>query len=348
MAMQQQQHGNQQRNDQQRPRGFTPNEHLIQLKGKDYLPVCWRLVWFRERFPQGSIETEMLHLDPDRETEEEAMAWNPEKRRSEKVLKQARGFVIFRATVKDGLGGIATGTKSEKAASFPDYVEKAETGAIGRALAALGYGTQFTGDEFEEEHRIADSPVDRGQSSSHAQESAPPQAEQSGKSHPSNPTPAADQKATPQQVESVRKLYLHLGEEVPEELEKLSALEARKLIQRLSALYSEKKAEKKKQDAPPTTPEEPPIEQTEEEFSPPSKEKAPTIAELRAEWTALAPRTSSGPLDFSWAVKKVCGGKVIADDAIDPTQAELIQAEIDTIKRNRAEAEQKTPVGAKK
>jgi hypothetical protein len=31
----------------------------------------------------------------------------------------------------------------EKAASFSDFLEKAETGAIGRALAALGYGTQF-------------------------------------------------------------------------------------------------------------------------------------------------------------------------------------------------------------
>ena len=30
------------------------------------------------------------------------------------------------------------------------------SGAIGRALAMLGYGTQFTGDELNEEHRIVD------------------------------------------------------------------------------------------------------------------------------------------------------------------------------------------------
>lgn len=150
-------------NDQ--TKAFNPNEHIMQIKSgqssKDYLPVQWRLVWFRSAFPYGSIETEMLHLDLDRDTEEEAYAWNAERRKSEKVTKHAKGFVIFKATVKDGQGGIATGTKSEKAASFGDFIEKAETGAIGRALAALGYGTQFTGDEWDEAHRIVDSPVER-------------------------------------------------------------------------------------------------------------------------------------------------------------------------------------------
>jgi hypothetical protein len=50
-----------------------------------------------------------------------------EARRSEKVVKRANGLAVFRAVVKDGKGGIATGTKSEKAASFPDYIEKAES-----------------------------------------------------------------------------------------------------------------------------------------------------------------------------------------------------------------------------
>jgi len=140
---------------------FNPNEHLMKLSGKDYLEVKWRLVWFRDLFPGGSIETEMLHLDLDRETEEEVMMWNDEKKRKEKVIKRAQGFAVFRAIAKDGQGGIGTGTKSEKAASFPDFIEKAESGAIGRALAALGFGTQFTGDELNEEHRIVDSPVER-------------------------------------------------------------------------------------------------------------------------------------------------------------------------------------------
>ena len=143
---------------------FNKEEHIMQIKSSkgssDYLPVAWRLVWFREKYPQGSIETEMLLLDLDKEVQEEAYVWNAEKRKNEKVLKMAKGIAIFRATVKDGIGGVATGTKQENAASFPDYIEKAETGSIGRALAALGYGTQFAPD-FDEEHRIVDSPVER-------------------------------------------------------------------------------------------------------------------------------------------------------------------------------------------
>ena len=143
---------------------FNPHEHLMQLKSregtKDYLPVQWRLVWFREACPDGTIETEEVQVDIDREVEEEVYVWNAEKKRSEKTMKRAKGYARFRATVTDGKGGRATGTKSESAASFPDYIEKAETGAIGRALAALGYGTQFVADEFEEAHRLMDAPVD--------------------------------------------------------------------------------------------------------------------------------------------------------------------------------------------
>jgi hypothetical protein len=142
---------------------FNPNEHLIQIKNRsgsaDYLPVAWRLVWFREQCPEGTIHTEMIQLDLDRETTEEGYQWNEQTRRSEKVTKRANGFCIFRASITDGKGGSATATKSEKAASFPDFIEKCESGSIGRALAMLGFGTQFTGDELAEEHRIVDAPV---------------------------------------------------------------------------------------------------------------------------------------------------------------------------------------------
>ncbi len=99
---------------------FNPREHLIQIRSgqtsNDYLPVQWRLVWFREKFPNGSIETEIVHLDLDADTEEEVFVWNNEKRKSEKIIKHAKGLVVFKATVKNGMGGIATGTGSEKAA----------------------------------------------------------------------------------------------------------------------------------------------------------------------------------------------------------------------------------------
>ena len=43
---------------------------------------------------------------------------------------------------------------------MPDYIEKAETGAIGRALAMCGYGTlQAPG--FDEQDRLADTPVEK-------------------------------------------------------------------------------------------------------------------------------------------------------------------------------------------
>jgi len=135
----------------------------MQLKSKDgpkpYLPVQWRLVWFRSVCPEGTIDTEEIIVDLDREVSEEVKVWNDEKKRYETVVKHGKGYARYKAIVTDGRGGRATGTKSENAAAFPDFCEKAESGAIGRALAGLGYGTQFTGDEFNEGRRIVDSPL---------------------------------------------------------------------------------------------------------------------------------------------------------------------------------------------
>lgn len=117
---------------------FNPKQHLTKVKGKDYLEVKWRLVWFREDHPDYRIDTNFLKLDID------------------------QGVAICQATIYDNEGNpLATGTKTEYKVSFFDYVEKSETGAIGRALAALGYGTQFA-PELEEGDRIVDSPVGEG------------------------------------------------------------------------------------------------------------------------------------------------------------------------------------------
>src|SRR6184192_3885441 len=230
---------------EQRSRAFNPNDHVIQLKSRDgfrdYLPVQWRLVWFREHCPQGSIETEMLHLDLDRETEEDGYAWNNETRRSEKVIKRANGLAVFRATVKDGKGGIATGTKSEKAASFPDYIEKAETGAIGRALAALGFGTQFA-PELDEQHRIVDSPVARTSSPGSGRKAIVPvrsaAASTNGNSYRAAPVQSdPNAPASEQQLASIRKLCEHLGKPEPEKPEAMSYASAKELIAQLSQEY---------------------------------------------------------------------------------------------------------------
>lgn len=107
---------------------------IMSLKGKDYLQVAHRLVWFREELPKWRIETEFLQLTDK--------------------------FAIAKATIRDDSGDIiATAHKREDAGHFGDFMEKAETGAIGRCLAYCGFGTQFCADELDEGERIADAPV---------------------------------------------------------------------------------------------------------------------------------------------------------------------------------------------
>ena len=114
---------------------------LLNLRGKEYLEVKYRLVWFREEHPNWSIETEFIST-----TDRSACA---------------------KAMVKDEAGRIiATSHKAETASHFPDFMEKAETGAIGRALALIGFGTQFCADELDEGDRIVDAPVTTSASTS--------------------------------------------------------------------------------------------------------------------------------------------------------------------------------------
>ncbi len=249
---------NGQSREEQRTRAFNPNEHLMQLKSsqgsRDYLPVQWRLVWFRSICPQGTIDTEELEYDLNREVETEVYVWNAEKRRSEKVIKKARGYARYRAIVTDGKGGRATGTKSENAARFSEYGEKAETGAIGRALAALGYGTQFTGDELDEGEHIVDAPVERNTSTPPAESNASPSgsdrkpivamrsaaASSNGKvngNSSGSAESAADATVTEQQLASIRKLCEHLGKTEPENAETISYSSAKELIAQLSLEY---------------------------------------------------------------------------------------------------------------
>lgn len=146
---------------------FNPAEHLMQIgfgqNKQDYLQVQWRLAWFRALCPHGKVLTEIAHLDLDRPVEAWKDKWvddptRPGKKKAQKEKVLGQGIAIFKAVVEDGQGGIGTGHGMENAAAFDAYMEKAETAAIGRALAALGYGTQFTGSEFKS--RIVDAPVD--------------------------------------------------------------------------------------------------------------------------------------------------------------------------------------------
>jgi hypothetical protein len=208
---------------------FNPNDHLRQIKSgqtsQDYLDVKWRLVWFRSLCPNGTIDTEELAYDLDREMTVEVYVYNQEKKRSERVQKTANGYARYRAIVTDGKGGRATGTKSECRASFDDFGEKAETGAIGRALAALGFGTQFTGDELYEGDRIVDSPVDQPTSPENTRRT---------------PVPDGSTEATDQQLASIRKIAEHLGGKVYDVPKTYQ--QAKELIATLSAEYRQRKA----------------------------------------------------------------------------------------------------------
>lgn len=100
---------------------FDPRPYLrtISADGRqtEYLDVRWRLAWLRTEQPNARITTEHIILEQDE--------------------------AVFRALVQIPDGGCATGYGSETRDDWDDFIEKAETKAIGRALAALGYGTQF-------------------------------------------------------------------------------------------------------------------------------------------------------------------------------------------------------------
>lgn len=219
---------------------FNPNEHLIELKSKagnqQYLPVKWRLVWFRSVHPEGTIDTDEKVVDLDRTMEAEAFVWNAEKRRSEKVIKQAKGYARFKAIVTTGKGGRATGHGAQAAVDFADYMEKAETKSIGRALAALGFGTQFTDEEFYEgESRVVDAPVD-ARNNPPASSSSQQQQQQDQ---------ATNANATEQQISSIRKLCSYLEKSEPEHVTLMSFQQAGNLIRQLTAEYKEQRQNSK-------------------------------------------------------------------------------------------------------
>ena len=117
---------------------FDPHKYLIKVTGKDYLEVKFRLHWFRLEHAAWDIRTELVHLDLE------------------------KGIALVRADIFDEKGNHkSSGLNMESKKTFEEYVMKAETGAIGRALAALGYGTLQTFDLEEgiEKGRIADAPV---------------------------------------------------------------------------------------------------------------------------------------------------------------------------------------------
>jgi len=117
---------------------FNPTNYLITIHDDQiYLPVAARVIWFRHDRPDWGIETHFETLDLE------------------------HMIAICTATVRDENGRIRSqATKCETLKGFPDFVEKAQTGAIGRALALCGFGTQFAQD-LDEGDRTVDPPTAR-------------------------------------------------------------------------------------------------------------------------------------------------------------------------------------------
>ena len=112
--------------------GFNPAEFTRQLPNDDgtmslYLDVKYRLLWFRLHHPEGKIDSEIVHVDD----------------------KTAVVSCRLYADKKDPVDQYIAKSCAQRCVSqekFGDrYLEVAETAAIGRVLAAAGYGTQFCG-----------------------------------------------------------------------------------------------------------------------------------------------------------------------------------------------------------
>jgi len=91
----------------------------VNIKGTEYVTVSERMKYFRTKYSNFSLTTEITHLNEN--------------------------GVVVRATVKNTDGfELATGIAHEvKGSSFinkTSFIENCETSAIGRALANLGIG----------------------------------------------------------------------------------------------------------------------------------------------------------------------------------------------------------------
>lgn len=116
---------------------------LMNLKGKEYLMVAHRLVWLTEEAESYEISTEFPIMLPDLAVAKTTLTIFD---KDGKVLKKTQA------------------TKRETQKDFPDFVEKAETGSLGRALAMAGFGTQFSVQDLDEGDRLADTPLEPKQS----------------------------------------------------------------------------------------------------------------------------------------------------------------------------------------
>lgn len=99
-------------------RKVNANLGTMDIKGKNYVQVNERVKAFRQLYPEGSIQTELVKDDD--------------------------GICTMKASVIIGDLVLATGYAQEKESSSyinkTSYIENCETSAVGRALGFLGIG----------------------------------------------------------------------------------------------------------------------------------------------------------------------------------------------------------------
>lgn len=112
---------------------FNPGEYLTSIQGRAYLGVAGRKKWLQdltktsmERAHAYTLVTDAHHINAQ--------------------------VAVFKATltIYDDNGMVVrstTGYGSETPDGFPDYIEKAETKAVGRALGNAGFATDNVDDE---------------------------------------------------------------------------------------------------------------------------------------------------------------------------------------------------------
>ena len=127
---------------------------IINIRGKEYQTVALRVQTFRDSFPDYSLVTDVVERAPE--------------------------CVVMRAAIMDKEGRVlATGHAEEYRASSQinktSALENAETSAIGRALAAFGFGgTEFaTANEVQNAIHQSGAGAEQGQSQSGAVSPAP-------------------------------------------------------------------------------------------------------------------------------------------------------------------------------
>lgn len=128
---------------------FNPADFTRQLPNEDgtmslYLDVKYRLLWFRLHRPNGKIEPEIIHVD-------------------DKSAVVCCKLYADRNDAPDQYLAKSSAQRFVTQDRFGDrYLETAETAAMGRVLAAAGYGTQFCGASDMLGEDVVDAPMDLG------------------------------------------------------------------------------------------------------------------------------------------------------------------------------------------